>query len=162
LRHELEGTNAQIHSIIEDLEASNQQLKSANEEVLSSNEELQSMNQELQTSKEELQSTNEELTTLNDELQNRYAELSQTSSDLNNVLGDATFTVRTANHPFHEVFQTTAAEIEGQRLAHVRGGAWNLPALMEKRAEVRNAGLRLEVFAAHLLIMLTGLIEQWT
>jgi two-component system CheB/CheR fusion protein len=87
LRHELEGTKAQLHSIIENLEASNQQLKSANEEVLSSNEELQSMNEELQTSKEELQSTNEELTTLNDELQNRYAEHFQTSSDLNNVLG---------------------------------------------------------------------------
>ena len=274
LRHELEGTKAQLHSIIENLEASNQQLKSANEEVLSSNEELQSMNEELQTSKEELQSTNEELTTLNDELQNRYAELSQTSSDLNNVLGsmnvpililsrdlrirrftptatrvlnviasdigrpigditlnihvadlesmladsidsmsvkerevqdreghwyalrirpyrtlddridgavlvlididdikrsleqtraardyaeaivetvgqpllvlDATFTVRTANHAFHEVFQTTAAEIEGQRIAHAQGGAWNLPTLMEKLAEVRNAGLRLE------------------
>jgi len=135
---------------------------------------------------------------------------------------------------FTRYFKPTAAEIEGQRLAHVQGGAWNLPALMEKLAEVRNAGLRLEkllsrtidnviypddlpphneemdrllsgerraalreeryecdqevacalgvperkhldgyvlalagvveleVFAAHLLIMLTGLIEQWT
>jgi PAS domain S-box-containing protein len=57
---------------------------------------------------------------------------------------DAALTVRTANHAFHEVFQTAAAEIEGQRISHAQGGAWNLQPLMETLASVRNEGRRIE------------------
>ena len=57
---------------------------------------------------------------------------------------DAALTVRTANHAFCEVFQTTTAEIEGQRISHAQGGAWNLRPLMETLANVRSQGQRVE------------------
>jgi signal transduction histidine kinase len=60
---------------------------------------------------------------------------------------DAALTVRTANHAFHEAFQTAPAEIDGQHVAYTQGGVWNLespqravqaamPAAREKRLEL--------------------------
>src|SRR6185437_10305625 len=57
---------------------------------------------------------------------------------------DAALTVRKANHAFCEVFQTTTAEVEGQRISHAQSGAWNLPPLMEALASVQSEGRRVE------------------
>ena len=57
---------------------------------------------------------------------------------------DAALTVRTANHAFHEVFQTAPVEIEGQHIAHAQGGVWNQESLMNPLAAVRSEGRRVE------------------
>ncbi len=68
LRNELQQSNQELETAIEELH-------STNEEMETTNEELQSTNEELETTNEELQSTNEELETMNEELQSTNEEL---------------------------------------------------------------------------------------
>lgn len=86
LERELEATQADLQTAIQNQETSSQEQKAINEEALSVNEEFQSTNEELLTSKEELQSLNEELTALNSQLRETLERQRLTSDDLQNVL----------------------------------------------------------------------------
>jgi two-component system, chemotaxis family, CheB/CheR fusion protein len=86
LGRDLEISQTQTQSLVNDYTSAIEQLQSANEEIHSSAEEMQSTNEELESAKEELQSTNEELSTLNEELENRNRELTELNNDLTNLV----------------------------------------------------------------------------
>ncbi|HVR82451.1 MAG TPA: chemotaxis protein CheB [Luteimonas sp.] len=86
LQRELEATQIQLQTALEQQELNNEELKSTNEEYQSVNEELQSSNEELETSKEEMQSINEELQTVNAEMHSKNEALARLNSDLANLL----------------------------------------------------------------------------
>ena len=79
LSDELEGTQAQLRTLVVEFESANEELRTANEEMLSTNEELQSAN-------EELHSVNEELYTVNKEYEDKIDELTQLSDDIEKYL----------------------------------------------------------------------------
>lgn len=82
LEEELEESNFQLQTLVEELEANIEELQSSNEELMSSNEELQSAN-------EELQSVNEELHTVNMELQEKNKELLVLNDDITNLISSS-------------------------------------------------------------------------
>ncbi len=93
LQLQLEHTNQELETAMEELESTNEELETTNEELQSTieelettNEELQSTNEELETMNEELQSGNEELETMNDELTQRTVELNQAYAFLTSIL----------------------------------------------------------------------------
>lgn len=86
LSDELEGTQAQLRTLVVEFESANEELRTANEEMLSTNEELQSANEELQSAKQELESANQELISLNEELKSRNDQLDQVNDDLSNLV----------------------------------------------------------------------------
>ncbi|MBK5264230.1 MAG: PAS domain-containing protein, partial [Alphaproteobacteria bacterium] len=86
LELELDATQAELQTAIQNQEAATQEQKAIHEEALSVNEEFQSTNEELLTSKEELQSLNEELTALNFQLQETLDRQRTTADDLQNIL----------------------------------------------------------------------------
>jgi two-component system CheB/CheR fusion protein len=83
---ELETAMEELQSTNEELETTNEELQSTIEELETTNEELQSTNEELETMNEELQSTNEELETMNDEMTQRTNELNQVNAFLESIL----------------------------------------------------------------------------
>jgi two-component system, chemotaxis family, CheB/CheR fusion protein len=84
--HELETAMEELQSTNEELETTNEELQSTIEELETTNEELQASNEELETINEELQSTNEELQSLNDELNLRSDDLHRLNSFLESIL----------------------------------------------------------------------------
>jgi two-component system CheB/CheR fusion protein len=72
---------AEVERTQQELQTSLEELQSTNEELETTNEELQSTVEELETTNEELQSTNEELETMNDELQSTNQELQTINQD---------------------------------------------------------------------------------
>lgn len=86
LERELEATQAELQTAIQNQEKSSREQKAINQQALAANEEYQSTNEKLLTSKEELQSLNEELTALNSQLQETLERQRMTSDDLQNVL----------------------------------------------------------------------------
>jgi two-component system CheB/CheR fusion protein len=72
---------AEVERTQQELQTSLEELQSTNEELETTNEELQSTVEELETTNEELQSTNEELETLNEELQSTNQELQTINQD---------------------------------------------------------------------------------
>lgn len=86
LSDELEGTQAQLRTLVIEFESANEELRTANEEMLSTNEELQSANEELQSAKQELESANQELISLNEELKSRNDQLDLVNDDLSNLV----------------------------------------------------------------------------
>ena len=84
--HELETALEELQSTNEELETTNEELHSTIEELETTNEELQSTNEELETMNEELQSTNEELQTINDELRQRTEELNNVNAFMESIL----------------------------------------------------------------------------
>jgi len=83
---ELETAIEELHSTNEELETTNEELQSTNEELETTNEELQSTNEELETMNEELQSTNEELSATNDELRSRTHDLNRLNRFLETLM----------------------------------------------------------------------------
>ena len=93
LQRQLEQSNQELETALEELQSTNEELETTNEELQSTveelettNEELQSTNEELETMNEEMQSTNEELETIIDEMTQRANELSQTNLFLESIL----------------------------------------------------------------------------
>jgi len=86
LERELEATQGELQTSLQNRDLASQEQKAIHEEALSVNEEFQSTNEELLTSKEELQSLNEELTALNGQLQETLDRQRLASDDLQNVL----------------------------------------------------------------------------
>lgn len=86
LSDELEGTQAQLKTLVVEFESANEELRTANEEMLSTNEELQSANEELQSAKQELEAANQELQSLNEELKSRNDRLDLLNDDLSNLV----------------------------------------------------------------------------
>ena len=110
LEQDLEGTRAELKSVIRDLEVSSEEQKAVNEEALSVNEEHQSTNEELLTSKEELQSLNEELTALNAQLQETLERQRKTADDLQNVLYSTDVATLFLDHGLNIRFFTPATK----------------------------------------------------
>jgi two-component system CheB/CheR fusion protein len=54
--------------------------------------------------------------------------------------------VVSANRAFYRYFRTTAAETEGRPFRALGNGQWNIPALLERLAEIRSQGTRGEDF----------------
>jgi two-component system, chemotaxis family, CheB/CheR fusion protein len=79
LQQQLEHTNQELETAMEELQSTNEELETTNEELQSANEELETMN-------EEMQSTNEELETLNDELHQRTENLNRINTFLETIL----------------------------------------------------------------------------
>jgi two-component system CheB/CheR fusion protein len=84
--HELETAMEELESTNEELETTNEELQSTIEELETTNEELQSTNEELETMNEELQSTNEELETMNQEINKSGEEVNHINNYLNSIL----------------------------------------------------------------------------
>jgi two-component system CheB/CheR fusion protein len=83
---ELETAMEELQSTNEELETTNEELQSTIEELETTNEELQSANEELETMNEELQSTNQEMETINDELRRRNQDYNQVNTFLQAIL----------------------------------------------------------------------------
>jgi two-component system, chemotaxis family, CheB/CheR fusion protein len=120
--HELETAMEELQSTNEELETTNEELQSTIEELETTNEELQASNEELETMNEELQSTNEELQTLNDELNLRTEDLHR----LNNFLESILTSIRSAVVVMDRDMQITvwnrqSEEYWGLREEEVRG-----------------------------------------
>ncbi|MFO7564766.1 MAG: CheR family methyltransferase [Enhygromyxa sp.] len=86
LSAQLQDTQAELQSTLDELDNANEEYRASYEELVSLNEELQSSNEELETTKEEAQSINEELLTVNRELEERNEKLRSVNADLENLL----------------------------------------------------------------------------
>jgi two-component system CheB/CheR fusion protein len=124
---DLQGTRAQLQSLIEELGTANEEMQSLNEEAQASNEELQATNEELEAANEELQATNEELMSLNEELNVKSGELQQLndeymhlydSLDFPIMVFDREYRLRRFNAPAARQFKlrTTALQQRVNRL----------------------------------------------
>ncbi len=120
---ELETAMEELQSTNEELETTNEELQSTNEELETTNEELQSTNEELQTVNEELQSTNEELRAVNLELDHRSREVTGLNGFLASILGgvragvvvlDADLRVRMWNRASEDLWGLRYEEVRGQ------------------------------------------------
>ncbi|HEX2150225.1 MAG TPA: CheR family methyltransferase [Actinomycetota bacterium] len=83
LRHELEQSNQELETAIEEIQSTNEELETTNEELQSTNEELETTNEELQATNEELETMNQELQSTNEELQATNEELRSRTKELN-------------------------------------------------------------------------------
>ena len=128
---ELETAMEELQSTNEELETTNEELQSTNEELETTNEELQSTNEELETMNEELQSTNEELQTVNEELHERTAELGEVNAFISAILGsvragvavlDEDLRVQAWNTRAHDLWGLRAEEVVGQSLMSLQIG----------------------------------------
>jgi two-component system CheB/CheR fusion protein len=79
LRREVEQSNQELETAMEELQSTNEELETTNEELQSTNEELETMN-------EELQSTNQEIQTINEQLNERQSELDHVNVFLESIL----------------------------------------------------------------------------
>jgi two-component system CheB/CheR fusion protein len=125
---ELATAMEELQSTNEELETTNEELQSTNEELETTNEELQSTNEELETMNEELQSTNEELETMNEEMSERTLELGETNRFVDAILGglDAGVVVvgpdlriRTWHDRSEDLWGVRDAEVTGRLLQDV-------------------------------------------
>ena len=130
LQHQLEHTNEELETAMEELQSTNEELETTNEELQSTieelettNEELQSTNEELETMNEELQSTNEELETMNEELNHRTGELNQVNVFLESILTnlgggvvvlDSDLRVQVWNHASEDLWGLRSEEVQGK------------------------------------------------
>ena len=135
LRRSLEQARQRLVGLVEEHEASEEESQRVAEDALSANEELQSLTEELETAKEELQSTNEELITVNRDLEARNVALTSARDFTRAIVEtvrvplvvlDRSLSVRHVNTSFVKAFQVPAGEVEGQALAALGGGAWNI------------------------------------
>ncbi|MGH2795476.1 MAG: PAS domain-containing protein, partial [Actinomycetota bacterium] len=122
---ELETAMEELQSTNEELETTNEELQSTNEELETTNEELQSTNEELETMNEELQSTNEELATVNEEMRDRTEEIGALHAFLEAVLEtvragvavvDEKGTVSVWNKVAEDLWGVRTDEVEGSSL----------------------------------------------
>lgn len=119
---ELETTLEELQSTNEELETTNEELQSTVEELETTNEELQSTNEELETMNEELQSTNEELQTINDEARLRSDELNEVNAYLESILTGLRGGVAVLNRDLEiQVWNQKAQDMWGLRGEEVRG-----------------------------------------
>lgn len=126
---QLEHTNQELETAMQELESTNEELETTNEELQStieeletSNEELQAANEELETMNEELQATNEELETLNNELSTRTGEINEVNAYLNSILTSLSSSVLVINKDYLlEVWNPKAEELWGLRKEEVLG-----------------------------------------
>ena len=149
LRRSLDQARQRLVGMVEEHEASEEESQRVAEDALSANEELQSLTEELETAKEELQSTNEELITVNRDLEARNVALT-TARDFTRaivetvrvplVVLDRALNVRHVNTSFVKAFEVPAGEVEGQALAALGGGAWNIPDLRVRLEPLLAAG----------------------
>lgn len=155
LEQELDSVRADMGSITQDQEAALEELQSANEEIVSSNEELQSLNEELETSKEEIESTNEELTTSNHELQARIQQVEELYTYYESILStvhepvlilNSNMSVKSANHSFCKLFETSEAECVGVSFFKLNNSQWNIPQLRELLEEIIPMNIRFHDF----------------
>jgi two-component system CheB/CheR fusion protein len=132
LQHDLETSNQELETAMEELqstneelETTNEELQSTNEELETTNEELQSTNEELETMNEELHSTNEELQTLNEELHERTTELAGLNTFMSSILAsvrgavvvlDDEMRVRVWNAQAYELWGLRDDEVQGSSL----------------------------------------------
>jgi two-component system, chemotaxis family, CheB/CheR fusion protein len=131
LRYQLEQTNHELETAMEELESTNEELETTNEELQSTieelettNEELQSTNEELETMNEELHSTNEELETMNDELNKRGEELHHINNYLNSILTSIQNGVIVVSKDFNvEVWNAKSEDLWGLRRDEVVGAS---------------------------------------
>jgi two-component system, chemotaxis family, CheB/CheR fusion protein len=138
LQHDLETSNQELETAMEELqstneelETTNEELQSTNEELETTNEELQSTNEELETMNEELQSTNEELRTVNEELHERSQELGSVNTFMGAILGgvragvvvlDENLRVQVWNARVHDLWGLRAEEVIGHSLMSLEIG----------------------------------------
>ena len=122
---ELETAIEELQSTNEELETTNEELQSTNEELETTNEELQSTNEELETMNEELQSTNEELQAVNEELNERTSELRAVNTFMSAILSsvragvvvlDENLRVQVWNVRAHDLWGLRDDEVVGQSL----------------------------------------------
>jgi two-component system CheB/CheR fusion protein len=85
LQVELEHSNQELETALEELQSTNEELETTNEELQSTNEELETTNEELQSTNEELETMNEELQATNEELQTVNTEARETTSELDRL-----------------------------------------------------------------------------
>ena len=85
LQVELEHSNQELETALEELQSTNEELETTNEELQSTNEELETTNEELQSTNEELETMNEELQATNEELQTVNMEARQTTTELDRL-----------------------------------------------------------------------------
>jgi two-component system, chemotaxis family, CheB/CheR fusion protein len=129
LQGQLEHTNQDLETAMEELESTNEELETTNEELQSTieelettNEELQATNEELETMNEELQATNEELETLNSEMGMRTGELNEVIAYLNSILASFSDSVVVINKDYLvEVWNPTSEELWGVRKEEALG-----------------------------------------
>ncbi len=135
LENQLEDSNQELETAMEELQSTNEELETTNEELQSTieelettNEELQSTNEELETMNEELQSTNEELETMNDEMSQRSEELNQVNSFLESILTglrggvvvlDPDLNVKVWNTRSEDLWGLRAGEVEGRNFLNL-------------------------------------------
>jgi two-component system CheB/CheR fusion protein len=132
LENQLEATNQELETALEEVQSTNEELETTNEELQSTveelettNEELQSTNEELETMNEELQATNEELETMNEELRTRTEELNQVNAFLESILTslgegvivvDPQLCILLWNKRSEELWGMRVDEVQGQNL----------------------------------------------
>jgi two-component system CheB/CheR fusion protein len=145
LKNEVAEARQRLLSLLEEHQATDEESQSATEEAQSSNEELQSLNEEMETAKEELQSTNEELITINSELESKNAALAESRTFAMSIVEtvrvplmvlDSEFRVKTVNESFSKTFHIGPQDAEGQLLASLGGGSWDIPGLRDVLARV--------------------------
>jgi two-component system CheB/CheR fusion protein len=85
LQLELEHSNQELETALEELQSTNEELETTNEELQSTNEELETTNEELQSTNEELETMNEELQATNEELQTVNMEARETTTELDRL-----------------------------------------------------------------------------
>jgi two-component system, chemotaxis family, CheB/CheR fusion protein len=129
LQRQLEHTNQELETAMEELESTNEELETTNEELQSTieelettNEELQAANEELETMNEELQATNEELETLNSEMSMRTGEINQVNAYLNSILASLSTSVVVVNRDYLvEIWNPKSEDMWGLRKNEVLG-----------------------------------------
>ncbi len=129
MQTQLEHTNQELETAMEELESTNEELETTNEELQSTieelettNEELQSTNEELETMNEELQSSNEELETMNDEMTQQSIELNHAYAFLTSILSGIDASVIVVGQDLLvQVWNKTSEELWGLRSEEVLG-----------------------------------------
>jgi len=129
LQQQLEHTNQELETALEELQSTNEELETTNEELQSTieelettNEELQSTNEELETMNEELQSTNEEMETLNEELHRRTDDLNQVNVFLESIMASLRGGFVVLDRDMHVlVWNQRSEDLWGLRSEEVRG-----------------------------------------
>lgn len=85
LNQQLQLSNQQLETAMEELQSTNEELETTNEELQSTNEELETTNDELNSTNEELETINEELQATNQEMEVMNAEMQLSTQELQRI-----------------------------------------------------------------------------
>ena len=115
LRIELEQSNQELETAIEELHSTNEELETTNEELQSTNEELETMNEELQSTNEELSATNDELRSRTHDLNrlNRFLETLMSSINTSVIVVDTGLRIQLWNQRSVEMWGLRDDEVIG-------------------------------------------------